>query len=187
MSKNRRLALIDEFKEVHDKYLDTLSTFEEPEERKTLIEESMKSYNDYLSKAESGELEEDKLELAIKAIKLSDQHHRYPKGFCSMECLQTAIKAQNLVIMNAMKANLPPEAVVALVEMTTTMMSETVTALLSLASSEQKPWETKKKAHDIKEAATVMFKELVDTIKAGRVLTLKLPTVDKAKYKQFLN
>lgn len=104
-----------------------------------------------------------------------------------MECLQAAIKAQNLVIMNAMRANLPPEAVVALVEMTTTMMTETVCALLSLAASEQKPWETKKKAHDIKEAAATMFKELSDTIKAGRVMTVKLPTVDKSKYKQFLN
>lgn len=53
MSKSRRLALIQEFKEVHEKYLNTLSSYEEPEERKTLVEESLKSFNDYLSKAES--------------------------------------------------------------------------------------------------------------------------------------
>lgn len=187
MSKSRRLALIEEFKEVHEKYLTTLSTFEEPEERKTLIEESIQAFNKHLLEAESGELPEDKLEFVIKAIKTSDKQHRYPKGFCSIDCTMACFKAQNLVVASAMAAKLPPEAVFALVEMTTTMLTETLTALISLANSDQKPWETKKKAHDILEGTATMFNSLADTVKAGRVMAIKLPSVDQTKYKQFLN
>jgi hypothetical protein len=187
MSKSRRLALIEELKEVHDKYLTTLSTFNEPEERKTLIEESIQAFDKHLKDAENGELQEEKLEFIINAIKTSDKQHRYPKGFCSIDCTMACFKAQNLVIASAMASKLPPEVVFALVEMTTNMLTETLLALISLANSDQKPWETKKKAHDILEGTAALFNSLSDTVKAGRVMTVKLPSVDKSKYKQFMN
>lgn len=187
MSKSRRLTLIDEFKEVHDKYLETLSLFESPEDRKPIIEKSMKQFNDLLSKAERGELDEKQLEELINAIKASDANLKYPKGACGRDCLLGLLRAQNLVVGSAIKAMLEKEVVFALTDASLSIVTDTVASLLNLAASDKKPWETREKAHEILKTTTDTLVGMADSIQNGRVLSLKLPKADEEKYKGFMN
>jgi vacuolar-type H+-ATPase subunit H len=186
MSKSRRLELIDEFKETHDKYLETLCLFESPENRKPIIEESVKKFNELLSKAERGELDEKQLEALIEAIKESDASLRYPKGACGRDCLMAFLRAQNIVVWSAIKARLEKEVVFALTDASLSIVADTISSLLNLAASDLKPWEAREKAHEILSSTTDTLVGMADGITNSRVLSVK-PPKEEDKNKGFVN
>ncbi len=187
MTKNNRKKAIEALKATHEEYLAALGLYYPPDERKPLIDTSMQRFTKHMAEIESGEMPDEALLELIETIKEGIKETRYPKGACSRECVKEMFRAQDLVIGSAMNSNIPRETFFAMMEMTNSMMEETIAAMLILANSDEKPYEVNSKVHNALAASTQALKNLADIVKAGRVLTMKLPSVDSAKYKQFMN
>lgn len=187
MTKSARKKAIETLKATHEEYLTALSAYYPPDERKPLIEESMKRFTKYMADVESGAMPDEKVAKLIDTIKEGVKESKYPKGTCSRECVRSMFRAQDLVLGSAMKADLPREAFYAMLEMTNGLMEEAIATMLVLANGEEKPYEVREKVHESLMATTSSLMNLADIVKAGRVLTMKLPSVDSSKYKQFMN
>lgn len=187
MTKNNRQKAIEELKETQERYLSTVSANYSPQERKPIIEDSMERFKKCLEAAESGAMTDEDLTSLITTITKGIKDSTLPKGLCSKDCLVTLLKSQDLVTCSALKANLPQEAFLAILELTNSMLADTIAAMVLMANGSEKTWEVRERVHETLNASTQSFGSLSDVIKAGRVLTMKLPSVDSSKYKQFMN
>lgn len=189
MSKFSRTILIEEFKALHDTYLETISDYIPPESRKELVDESIEKFNKYMADAESGELSDDALRKAIAALKDANESTKSERGLCSPECMKALLRAQSLCVGRtlSMKHKLPEPAISGLIEMVCQMTTDAIVAVIALNTKDEKPWKVRGECHDMLHAATEGMESIAQAIEAGRVMTLKIPKADSTKYKQFLN
>lgn len=185
--EQERERTIEELKLSQAKYLETVSEYYSPEDRKELIEMSMSRFEKYLTDAESGALSNDDLVKVVDLVKKGVEDAKFPKGTCSMGCVRQMLMTQDFVVASAARSELPKEAFLALLELSNNVTENAIAAMLVLAESPDKPWKVRQKVHDILQDSTKSLEELRDMVKSGRVLTVRLPPVDSSKYKQFMN
>jgi Zn-dependent M16 (insulinase) family peptidase len=187
MTKNNRMKAIEALNAAQDEYLKTLGLYYAPDERKPLIKESMERFAKHMKEIEDGEMSDERLLELVETVKQGIEDAKYPKGACSRECVRSMFRTQDLVIAHAAKNDIPREAFAALLEMTNGMMEETIATMLVLANSNEKPYEVSQKVHTALAASEQALRNLADVVRAGRIVTMKLPSVDPSKYKQFMN
>lgn len=191
-TRSARQKVIEEFASVHEEYLGALCEYVDPERRKPLIEESLREYQSRLGKFNAGECSVADITNDINAIKEARENLVYPRGECSPECFSALLRAQDLAlaqlfISSKFQGEQRSILMVGVLELTNEIVSSAFRDILQVASEPGAAWEVRDKSHEISKEATRLILQLVDCIRNGNVSTVKLPSANKEKYKEFLN
>lgn len=187
---NAKKALIEEFTTVHEGYLRALAEYVPPAERKLLMEESITRATDILSKAD--DYSEEDLKNFIGSVKQAQANIVSPKGVCSKDCMMNLLRTQDLVMATSFGIKEKGEArqaiVIGILELTNSLVADTLFAMAQLGTTSTKAtWETNQEIHRMALEATQMVNSIADAVRQGNIMAIKLPEVDKSKYKEFVN
>ncbi len=183
-------ALIEEFTNAHEGYLRALAEHVPPEARKELLDESINKAQDILAKADS--LSEDDFKGFIGSVKEAQENIVIPRGACAKDVLMNFLRTQDLVVASTFALKVDQEQkqaiVIGVLELTNNLVADTIAQIATVGSTSKKAtWEVNKEVNKIASEATLLLTSISEAVKQGNVLAIKLPDVDKAKYKEFMN
>lgn len=190
MSNQKRLEAIENLRLAHEEFLTVTMTYLSPDERKPLAEKSMKEFTQLMAKYEAEESGDTDAQInaATEIIKTTGNMMKYPKGGCSLDCIRAMIRIQQRAMVAAARSDLPPEAVAGIGELCNGIMTECIAGMISMANNEsERHWQVRDKVHALLDMTTKSLTQMFDTIKAGRILALKIPRIDTKEAKQFMN
>lgn len=184
-----RETVVAEFKVAHDEYLHIVHENLSPDERKEMVEDSLRRYQKLLDGAETLDLEV--FRIALRAIKKSKEELSFVRGTCSKDCMTQFLRMQNFIMTAAMAVEefkKEPEIWIALLETSNSLVADTVYTICKIAEDRTKHnWQVRDEVHTLLMTNTKRLLDMGEAIKAGNVMAIRLPAVDKEKYKEFLN
>lgn len=187
-----RQKVLSDFQNAHDEYLKALCEYVNPEERKPLIEDSLKAYRKRVNELQTGECSVADVMNDISAIKDAQASVTYIRGECSPDCLSSLLRAQDLALAQTITTSKIASdqknvIMVGVLELTNELVAAAFRDILRAASAPSPAWEVRDKCHEVMRSATKLILQLVDSIREGTVTATSIPSPDKNKYKEFLN